>query len=151
MTIVTGPRKEFVLVVDSNCHRGRSLMSALRSSGCYVSLASSGAEALKHVEENEPDSVVSDWSLVDMTGLELTRRIKSRRFETKVVLEKADGDWRSLRETLEVGGNELLAHPVSAAAVLQSLEQSPPRRISRLSGSPTRIHGVRALETVAPA
>lgn len=150
MKIVTGPRKEFVLVVDSDRHRGRSLVSELRSFGCYVSLASSGAEALKYVEENEPDSVVSDWNLEDMTGLELTRRIKSTRFETRVVLEKADGDWRSLRETLEVGGDELLSRPHSAAAVLRNQEQSTPRRIPRPPGSPTRIHGARTLATVTP-
>lgn len=126
MNISAGSHKQFILVVDRDCYRGRSLVSGLRALGCYVSLASSGSEALQYVAENEPDAVAVDWSLPDMPGLELARRIKSHWFATKIVLGKGDADWRSLRQTLEVGGEDLLSHPLKASTVLRSLTRSTP-------------------------
>jgi CheY-like chemotaxis protein len=150
MSIITGSRKQFVLVVDSDCHGGRSLLSELRSLGCYVSLASSGTEALQYVEDNEPDAVVADWNLPDMSGLELARRIKSMRFATKVVLEKEGADWRSLRQTLEVGGEELLSRPVSAATVLRRLEHSALPQLSESPGDPLEhLRGAHSRESDA--
>jgi DNA-binding response OmpR family regulator len=105
-----------------------------------VSLASSGADALQYVEENEPDAVVAKWDLPDMTGPELVRRIMSSRFGTKVILEKDGGDWRSLRQTLEVGGEDLLTHPLSAAALLRSLEHSSGHELSGSLGTSAEIY-----------
>jgi DNA-binding response OmpR family regulator len=117
------PGRHFILVVDANSHRGRALASNLRAAGCYAASATSAAEALRYALENEPDAVVSQWDLPDLEAVELCRRIKSARFETRVILHQEAADPSSLRRTLENGGEDLLSQPVSVSAVLGLLNR----------------------------
>jgi CheY-like chemotaxis protein len=102
------------------------LLSALRSFGCYAARATTGAEGLRYVRENEPDAVVGDWNLSDMTGPEFARRVKSARFETKVLLQKEGADARSLRKTLECGGEELLERSTPVSRLFRLLSAPVP-------------------------
>jgi DNA-binding response OmpR family regulator len=153
MNIVEGPRKEFVLVVDSDDYRGRSLVSELRSLGCYVSLARSGAEAVTYVNENEPDSVVLDWDLRDIRGLDLARHLSVRSRKPRIILLKHEPDWRSLRNALESGGDDLLARPMSTGALSRVIARPldgdrrsrrvPPPRPMKIGGDLELAGGVR--------
>lgn len=116
--------KFFVLVVDSDCHRGRLLVSQLTDVRCYAARACSGEDALQFVRENEPDAVVCDWRLEDMSGLELLRRIKKESFQTKVLLAREQADWQLLRQTLASGGADLLGRPFSFDHLFRTLGRS---------------------------
>jgi len=56
-----------------------------------IETASSGTEALKILEENPCDLVVTDFRMRGMGGLELMRAIKSESPETMVILMTAYG------------------------------------------------------------
>lgn len=51
-----------------------------------VGRAHSGQETLERLEKASPDLVLVDMTLPDMSGLELTRRIKAKAAATRVVL-----------------------------------------------------------------
>jgi two-component system OmpR family response regulator len=123
MKLTMGLWRLFVLVVDSEGHRRQALVGALRALGAYVGCASSGEEALRYVNENEPDALLSDWTLPDMEGLELARRITQGRFRPRFILQKEGADWRSLRETLECGGEDVLSYPFTMDELLRSLRR----------------------------
>ena len=125
MTLVQSPRKEFVLVVDSDCHRGRALAAHLRALGYYAASFASGEDALKYASENEPDAIVADRHLSDISGAEFARRAKTQSFATKVILLSDHADWRVLRETLECGGEDVLMRPVSMEHLLSILGRTP--------------------------
>lgn len=136
--------KYFVLIVDGDCHRGRSLASQLTDARCYAARVCSGVDALRFVRENEPDAVVSEWRLEDITGLELLREIKELSFLTKVILASDQGDWQSLRRTLAGGGEDLLTRPFSLGYLLRTLERSlksARRRYPRVSPSSLVLAG----------
>lgn len=124
--------KYFVLVVDSDCHRGRLLVSQLTNARCYAARAHRGEEALQFVRDHAPDAVICDWHLEDMSGLELLRRIKEESFQTKVILASEHADWQLLRQTLASGGEDLLGRPFSIVHLLcmlgRSLEWARPGR-----------------------
>ena len=134
MNLTPGARKEYTLVVDCNCFRGRGLASALTRLGCYAAFVPTGDAALRYIIENEPDAVIADWELPDMDGLELARQVTLGGLRTKVILHKEDADWRCLRSALECGGEEVLTHPCSADVVLRALERrhAPPHERYRL-------------------
>lgn len=116
------PGRHYVLVVDGDSYRGRATLWELRARGCYTASASTGAEALKYATENEPDAVVADWDLSDMTGPELARRLKSASPATQIFLQKQEPDVPSLRETLMNGGEDLLPRHSALTAMLRKLE-----------------------------
>jgi DNA-binding response OmpR family regulator len=116
--------KPFVLVVDSDYHRGRSLVSRLRTEGYYVASSGCGKDALEYAAENEPDAIVSDWHLSDMAGTEFTHTLKGRSFRTKVLLMSDQTDWRLLRKAIECGGDDLLSRPVSIQYLVRILNRS---------------------------
>ncbi len=121
MELEISPGRHFILVVDADAHRGRALAMDLRDAGCYAAFATSAAEALRYALENEPDAIVSGWELPDMAAVELCRRIKSARWETKVILHQEAAKPSSLRLALENGGEDVLSQPVSAGPVLRLL------------------------------
>ena len=123
--------RHFILVVDADTHRGRALARDLRTAGCYAASATSATEALRYALQNEPDAVVSGWEFVDMSAVELCRRIKSARWATKVILHQEGAKPASLRLTLENGGEDVLSEPVSAGTVL--------RLLARGNGSPAFV------------
>lgn len=119
--------KPFVLVADGEPHQARVLVSRLAEWGCYASAALSGKDALRFIAENDPDAVVADWSLPDMEGPELARRVRADGYAAAVILLWADADWKQLRRALECGANDLLGRPFTLDRLLWSLSACCPR------------------------
>ena len=64
----------------------RLLLTSLSDTISIVGEAADGVEALALVRRERPDIVIADLLMPRLDGLELTRRIKHERPETKVVL-----------------------------------------------------------------
>jgi len=67
-----------ILVVDDNEAAADALGRLLRIRGHDISVAYGGAEALEKARESEPDVVIVDIQLPDMTGYEVARRLRSK-------------------------------------------------------------------------
>src|SRR5215831_19578509 len=70
-------RPHQILVVDDDDSGRYASGRVLRRAGFEVIEASSGAEALRRVAADRPDLVVLDVRLPDISGLEVSNRIKS--------------------------------------------------------------------------
>ena len=67
-----------VLVVDDFVTMRRIVSNLLRESGFdHLSEAEDGAEALRKLESNSFQFIVSDWNMPKMTGLELLKSVRS--------------------------------------------------------------------------
>ena len=75
-----------VLVVDSEPHIQRLCLEEFRDEGYEVQVASTGGETIRLVDSFNPDMVVLEVLLPDMSGLEAGRMVKGSRKETRVVL-----------------------------------------------------------------
>ena len=64
----------------------RFLLGSMADSVTVVGEAGNGEEALALVLRRHPDIVVADLLMPHLNGIELTRRIKQERPETKVIL-----------------------------------------------------------------
>lgn len=85
-----------LLVVEDNKLMRKTLVNTFNASipGATVYEAVNGKEALAALEDARPDIVLMDIELPDSSGLDLTRRIKTRTPEVKVLVF-------SLYDTLE--------------------------------------------------
>lgn len=76
-----------VLIVDDHARFRRTARRALERDGwTIVGEASDGEEALQAVGALEPDVVVIDVGLPDMSGLEMARRVREEMPELLVVV-----------------------------------------------------------------
>jgi len=65
-----------VLVVDDESAIREMIRFALGKSGMTVKCAASAKEALEKITEHAPDIILLDWMMPNMSGLELTRRLR---------------------------------------------------------------------------
>jgi PAS domain S-box-containing protein len=113
-TAQTRGNKQHVLVVDDNQDAARSLAMLLEMSGCTVSVAFGGREALDTLETFPADVVLLDIGMPGMDGYEVARRIRSRPCEKELLLIALTG-WgqaEDKRRAAEAGFDEHLTKPV---------------------------------------
>lgn len=117
-----------MLVVDDNAAAREIVAGMLRQFRIEVQVASSGVEALailKQAALGAPvDVVVMDWSMPDMNGGETIRRIRadmSLQQPKAFVVVTAYGHASVLRQIREAGVENVLAKPVSPAALLDGV------------------------------
>ncbi len=114
-----------VMIVDDTDHVRRMLKTMLTVDGFdVVHQASSGADALDHVNETDPDVIVIDYKMPNMDGLAAARQLRSSRPDQVVILYTAYVDDALQREADEAG----VAICLDKVEGLNSLE----REISRL-------------------
>ena len=104
------------LVADDNAALARVISFTLKKNGFDVRQAANGAEAWELAQEENFDLVVTDQQMPEMTGLELTARLRESEAHrnTPIVLLTAKGmelDADRIRE--EHGVTEMLIKPFS--------------------------------------
>ena len=116
-------RKE--LVVDDEFHIVQVVAIKLRNNGYEVLTADNGADAYKLACQQDPDVIVTDYQMPQMTGIELIEKLRQNEStsEIPVLMLTARGfaiDDQQ-KETLKIAG--CLSKPFSPREVLQSIEQ----------------------------
>jgi PleD family two-component response regulator len=103
----------YLLVADDNEDMRLMLRDLFRSSGHDVAVAADGLEALASIKDREPDLVVLDNSMPNMTGLEVCRRIKENPFTARipVLMLTAQSGVENKVEGFTAGADEYLAKP----------------------------------------
>jgi CheY-like chemotaxis protein len=108
-----------VLVVDDQAVVRSAARTMLEAASGFqpVGEAASGVEALRAIEELEPDLVLLDVRMPDMDGIETAERIRARRRDTVVVLMSSDDS----AESESQGVAAFLAKHRLKAALLREL------------------------------
>lgn len=79
--------------------------------------AASGDEALKIFEEVHPEIVLTDISMPEMDGLELSRRLKRVDSEVDIVIITGFREFEYARQAISIGVEEFLLKPIDQAEV----------------------------------
>ena len=127
-----------ILVVDDEPSIVDAVSTALRYEGYEVTEASTGREALEAVAIAEPDLVVLDWTLPDLEGIEVRRRLRARGFRAAVLFLTAEDGVENTVEALLAGGDDYVTKPFSLAeiaarvqAILRRAGAELPREVLR--------------------
>ena len=115
------PNKESsVLVVDDNEMNVDLLASMLERFNYKVFTAYNGREALEAVAEHQPDLVLLDITMPEMSGYDACRAIKAREesAETPVIFISALDETNDVVKGFEVGGVDYIVKPFKSREVL---------------------------------
>src|ERR1043165_1345683 len=67
-----------ILVVDDNAHMRKLVVTILQAFGTtHIYEAENGERALTLLRETNPDVVVLDWMMDDMSGLDVVKQIRT--------------------------------------------------------------------------
>jgi CheY-like chemotaxis protein len=116
-----GPR---VLVVDDETLIADSVAEILNRNGYDATALYSGADAIRRVEQECPDIVVTDVIMPDYDGVRLAMAIRARCPNTRIVLFSGNAATSRLLDHAVTDGFffELLTKPVHPAQLLQALK-----------------------------
>jgi len=104
-----------VLIVDDNAANAELLEAYVRELPCEIEVASSGREALEKVEEFEPDIILLDIMMPDMSGLEVCRQLKGdeNTSDIPVIMVTALSELEDVERAVEAGTDDFLSKPVN--------------------------------------
>lgn len=102
-----------VLVVDDDLELATLLQRGLQTAGYAVEVAPTGSEALRRIAENEYDAVLLDFVLPGMSGLEVCRRLRSRRYWVPILMLTGRDAVADRVAGLDVGADDYMIKPFS--------------------------------------
>lgn len=112
-----------VLVVDDNDTAASSIGKLLELQGHVTSYAYDGEQALEAASEKRPDIVLLDLDLPDMTGYEVARRLKDRKFKGRLIALTGLSTTDARMEGAKLGFSEYLVKPVGVEELKRALHQ----------------------------
>jgi two-component system KDP operon response regulator KdpE len=118
-----------VLVVDDDPTLRRTLEIGLRAEGHDVLLAADGRTALQAATEDQPDLMVLDLGLPDLSGVEVLRQLRGWSSLPVVVLSARDGSPDKV-EALDLGADDYVTKPFGTEELLARI-----RAAARRAGS----------------
>jgi len=112
-----------VLVVDDQARNLQLLKSVLQQQKYTIETASNGSMALKKVEKFQPDLILLDVMMDEMSGLEVCAKLKSQEQTRDIPVLFLTGatETQDIAKGFEVGGVDYIAKPVNFVELLSRL------------------------------
>lgn len=112
-----------VLVVEDESAQREVLKYNLEAEGFDVVMAENGDEAMLLVAEENPDLIVLDWMLPNVSGIEVCRRVKANP-ETRqipIIMLSARSEETDRVRGLETGADDYVVKPYSVVELMARL------------------------------
>jgi len=121
-------RGGLVLLVDDDPFQQKLIAAALAGSGLTLEAASSPGEAFRYLERNVPDVILMDYELPEMSGLEITRRLRqsSRLVDVPVVMLTGHSTKEVAMGSLSAGAADFIVKPFERDTLLRKLRAQLP-------------------------
>jgi len=116
--------KGTILVVDDERNQREILGSILRSEGYDPVLAGSGQDALRALEKDPVDLVITDLVMPGMTGEELIDAVRARSPGIPIILTSAYGTIQTAVDALKKGAYYYFEKPVDRGRLLIIIERA---------------------------
>jgi len=127
-----------ILVVDDEPQITRVLRTSLSSQGYDLRVANDGETALEIMKDWTPDLVITDLSMPNMDGLELSRRIRAK-LTVPIIVLSVKGEERTKVQALDAGADDYVTKPFGMEELLARVRASLRRRPAPGNDAPAVI------------
>ena len=109
-----------VLLVEDESAQREMLAYNLEAEGFDVITADNGEDGLILVDENDPDLIVLDWMMPQLSGIEVCRRLKSnsKTRQIPVIMLSARAEEVDRVRGLETGADDYVVKPYSVIELM---------------------------------
>jgi DNA-binding response OmpR family regulator len=119
-----------VLVVDNEIEFASTLAERLRSRKIEAESVFSGEDTMPAVACFQPDVIVLDLDMPDMTGLEVLSQVKTTDPSIEVILLTGHGSFDAGITGMELGAFDYLVKPVDLTQLMEKITEAYSNRKS---------------------
>jgi CheY-like chemotaxis protein len=112
-----------VLAVDDNTFFLDSLKDALRDSEYRLSCVTSGAAALKFLQNHHPHLYILDIEMPEMDGYELAQKIKECGKTAPIIYLTGNATREYVEKSIKAGAVDFITKPINNDYVLQKIKR----------------------------
>ena len=122
-----------VLIIDDEIHIRRLTARVLEMAGYRVIEAASGTQALRLIQETQPDVITCDISMPGMSGFEVLETIKSQpaTAEIPVIMLTAIGQEKDAARATELGAVGYITKPFSSTNLVETIQRQVTSNVKR--------------------
>jgi DNA-binding NtrC family response regulator len=121
-----------ILIVDDEPNMLKTLGKILERKGHPIRTADNGKAALAAIENSEPDLLLTDLKMPEMSGLDLLRSVRERAPRMGVIVLTGHGTIETAIEAMRHGAFDYLLKPCNADELLLVIERA--LEVRRLQG-----------------
>jgi two-component system, chemotaxis family, chemotaxis protein CheY len=110
-----------ILVVDDSNYARRMLRQTLEQAGYTVVEAGSGLGALESFSLQQPDLILLDLTMEDMSGLDVLEQLRQSGNEVPVIVISADVQQSTEKLVQDAGAVRFVGKPVAPAQLLRTV------------------------------
>ena len=107
-----------VLIIEDEAQITRLIELELKYEGYDVITATDGAEGLKSIQQNNPDLVLLDCMLPNMTGEEVCQKVRETENPTPIIMITAKDGIEDKVKGLDFGADDYLVKPFATEELL---------------------------------
>ncbi len=117
-----------VMVVDDSSVMRQIIKNNLKQLGFEQSNlldAEDGEQALKIINEDEVDLVISDWNMPKMTGIDFLREVRADGAlkELPFLMVTSEADKEKIMEAVQAGVNQYIVKPFNATQLEEKIKE----------------------------
>lgn len=111
-----------ILVIEDEQKLAKFLELELQYEGYEVTLVLDGNQGLEVAQKNNPDLILLDWMLPQMSGFDVCRQLRSLGYLSPIILLTAQDDVSDRIASLDAGADDYLVKPFSIESLLSRLK-----------------------------
>lgn len=120
---------EKVLLVDDEIDFLDTFSERMRTQGMEVAVASSGADALKMVEQEFYDVIILDLLMPGVDGLETLKILKEKKPELRVILLTGHATVEKGIEAMKLGATDFLEKPADLNLLAEKIKKAQAKKM----------------------
>ncbi|WP_424244584.1 PAS domain S-box-containing protein [Elusimicrobium posterum] len=117
-----------ILAVDDSPEIREYFLNIMGMLSLKCDIASSGAEALRMIEENKDnpyDIIFIDWMMPSMNGIELSKKIKALNISKSIIIMISAAEWNEVeKEAIEAGVDRFIGKPLFPSTLINAINES---------------------------
>lgn len=115
---------EKILIVDDEVIMRNFLVEALKRKGIEAVAAESGDKAIKLLQDQSFDMIITDMKMPGLTGMDVLRKVKELSPSTLVIVVTAFGTIENAVEAMRAGAFHYLIKPFSFECLVANIEKA---------------------------